>query len=138
MRPSSTRSVLALGAVLSGCVSTSVAPPDLGPGTCVLDNRFPGTWKSTRSSQVGPASVSFTFGCDCSYESRSRVLLMSLREQGSYWADDGQLSFSRASGQVTTWSFRFEGDRLILQEGGNEAHSYERTKPRQCAPPPPS
>lgn len=119
--------------ILLGCVSSSVAPPSLSPGACVSDARFPGTWNSTRSSQFGPSSMRFSFDCDCTYESRVRFLfLMSIRERGSYSVKDGQLSFSRASGQITTWPFRFDGDRLILEESTQELHSYKRTKQRKC------
>ena len=122
----------AAGLIFLGCVSTSTAPANLSAGTCMLDARFPGPWKSARSSQLGPASMRFSFSCNCTYEARSRILLVSIREKGSYLANDGQLTFSRASGQVTTWPFRFEGDRLILQEGTDESRSYQRTKQRHC------
>ena len=116
-----------------GCVSMSTAPPNLIPDECAFDSRLPGTWKSDRRSQLGPATMQFSFGCDCSYESRSRVFLfMSIRESGAYSAKNGQLSLSRAVGTVTTWPFRFDGDRLILEEFSNEAHDYRRTKQRPC------
>jgi hypothetical protein len=117
-----------------GCVSTLVAPPNLGAGACVPDPRFPGVWKSVRASQLGPGSVRFSFDCDCTYQSRVRVFLMSLRESGTYAVSEGRLSFSRASGETTTWPFRFESDRLlILDEGDDEPHAYRRASQRTCA-----
>jgi hypothetical protein len=76
--------------------------------------------------------MKFAFDCDCTYESRTRVFLMSIRENGAYWAKDGQLFFSRASGQITAWPFRFEADRLILEEASSESRTYQRTERRQC------
>lgn len=116
-----------------GCVSSSASPPNLLPTACALDPRLPGTWKSTRSSPLGPASMRFSFECDCTYESRARIFLMSIRESGSYAVEGGQISFSRASGEVTTWPFRFSGEQiLILLESPVESHSYRRVKPRKC------
>ena len=83
---------------------------------------------------MGPATMRFSFGCDCDYESRVRLFMMlSIREKGSYWVGDGQLSFSRASGEITTWPFRFEGDRLVLEESSDGLHVYRRTRRTQCA-----
>ena len=81
----------------------------------------------------------FSFGCDCTYESRARVFpIMSVREKGSYWVGDGRLSFSRASGQITTWPFRFDGEGLVLEESSGDFHVYRRTRRMRCpqaAPP---
>lgn len=128
---------LHLGALLAllvlGCVSSSVAPQRITPRPCVIEPKLIGTWKSSRFSQLGPASMKFSFGCDCTYESRVRVLLlMSIRERGSYAAKDGELIFSRASGDITTWPYRFEEDRLILDESPDESRSYQRTKQQKC------
>lgn len=78
--------------------------------------------------------MKFSFDCDCTYELRMRVfLLMSIRERGWYSSQDGRLSFSRATGENTSWPFRFEGDRrLVFEESAGESHSYERTKQRKC------
>lgn len=53
----------ALAAVflLLGCTSQGVAPAHLGPSSCAVDERFPGTWKSSRRSQLGPARIR---GCE--------------------------------------------------------------------------
>ncbi len=121
--------------LLCGCVSSSAPPLNLRPAACALDPGFPGTWKSFRSSQLGPATMRFSFECDCTYESRARIFLflMSIRESGSYSVEDGQISFSRASGEVTTWPFRFSSEHvLILQESPGESHSYRRVKERKC------
>ena len=79
----------------------------------------------------------FSFECDCTYKSRARVFLMSIRESGSYSVNAGQLSFSRASGNVTIWPFTFEGDQLVLKESSGESHRYRRVKDRKCPTEPP-
>lgn len=125
---------LPLALLSLGCVSASAAPPSLSPSLCAPDARLAGTWTSARASQLGPATMRFSFGCDCNYESRARVfLMMSIREKGSYRVSDGRLSFSRASGQITTWPIRFEGDRLVLEESSDGLHVYQRTRRTQCA-----
>ena len=119
--------------LLSGCVSASLAPPGLAPASCELDGRLPGKWKSSRGSQVGPASMTFILNCDCTYESRVRLLFMSVREEGSYWVRDGVMLFSRASGEITEWPFDFDDGQLILQESPNEFQAYERRAERECS-----
>ena len=84
-------------------------------------------------SQLGAASMTFAFNCDCTYESRARFLLMSVREKGSYWVEDGKLFTSRASGEITTWPFRFDGEKLVLEESEAEMHAYQRKAARQCS-----
>ena len=79
----------------------------------------------------------FSFECDCTYEARTRVFLMSIRESGVYSVDDGQLSLSRASGKVTTWPFQLEGDQLVLEESSGESHPYRRVEHRRCSTEPP-
>ena len=117
---------------LAACVSTSVAPPELYPATCSIDARFPGTWKSNRLSQIGPASMTFRFDCDCTVRSKARVLAMSIREEGAYWVENDSLSFTRASGEVTVWPFRFENDQLLLQEHEDEVYAYKRKAELRC------
>ncbi|MDX1644130.1 MAG: hypothetical protein R3244_07215 [Thermoanaerobaculia bacterium] len=76
--------------------------------------------------------MKFVFDCNCSYESRVRVALTSIREKGSYWVEDEHLHFSRATGVITSWPFRFEGDQLLLREGGDAWYVYDRTEEAQC------
>lgn len=113
-------------------MSTSVAPSGAGPDGCVVDPRFPGIWKSRRTSQLGPATMNFVFRCDCTYETTTRVLAMGLRETGTYWFDNGRLSFSRASGKTTSWPFAFDGGRLLLEEHEDEVHVYEAEERWEC------
>lgn len=76
----------------------------------------------------------FSFRCDCTYESRVRVFLVSIRESGTYSVAGERLSFARASGETTTWPFRFEGDqKLLLEESAGETHVYQRSQQRNCS-----
>jgi hypothetical protein len=121
------------GLLLTGCVSTSTAPPSLGPEVCTPDPELVGTWKSSRSSQLGPASMTFRFHCDCTYLAKTRLFLIrGIHENGAYWVEDGQISMSRATGEVTTWAFELDGDRLLLEEHENETHAYERKARGDC------
>lgn len=125
----------ALAAVflLLGCTSQGVAPAHLGPSSCTVDERFPGTWKSSRRSQLGPATMTFRFRCDCSYTAIARLfILMRIREQGVYWVEDGRLKLSRASGEVTEMPFSFHDEAIVLVEHENEKHTYTRTSSRDC------
>ena len=123
---------LAVATVLvSGCYSSGTAPPHLGPRSCRADPELVGTWRSYRLSQVGPAWMTFALDCDCTYVSRVRTLFMTHREKGRYWNEPGRLSFSRANGTVTTWPFRIENGRLLLEELEGEVHSY-RGEAKQC------
>ncbi|MDX1631737.1 MAG: hypothetical protein R3234_07740, partial [Thermoanaerobaculia bacterium] len=94
--------------------------------------RLPGTWKSRRWSQLGPASMTFAFHCYCTYESTVSSLFVRSRESGAFWTREDRLSFSRASGRVTTWPFGFEDDRLLLREHENETRVYEREGRADC------
>lgn len=122
----------ALALTISGCSSSSIAPGSASRA-CAPDPRIAGTWKSGRASQLGRARVTFRFHCDCSYESDARVVFHRIRERGSWWVDGGRLSFTRGNGTTTSWAFRFEAGRLVLAEGENEEHSYERSSPEQCS-----
>jgi len=55
--------------------------------------------------------MTFRFDCDCGYVARAGLLFANIRERGNYWVEDGQLLLTSASGEVTRWPFRFEGDR---------------------------
>lgn len=121
--------------LVSACASTSVAPPSLAPAHCSIDHRLPGKWKSTRSSQMGPASMTFEFNCDCTYLSRGRVLAFFIREKGAFWVEDEALHLTRASGDTTVWPLSFEGDVLMLTEYQGEVHDYHRKASRTCAAP---
>jgi len=128
---------LALGLAITGCVTNlGEAPRSLVPFYCELDPRLAGTWKSTRVSLFGPASMRFTFGCDCKYRVQVGVLTRRIRESGSFWVRDGTLHLTRANGEVTEWPFRFEGDRLLLEEHPGEDHAYRLTSPLRCPEPP--
>ena len=125
--------VPAAAAILSACVSTGTAPEHLGPLFCRADPALVGVWHSTRMSQLGPASMTLAFECDCTYRAKTRVFwLIAVRETGRYWQRNGRLSLSRASGAVTAWPWKVEGGRLLLEEAEGEVHAYRRTRERRC------
>lgn len=65
------------------------------------------------------------------YVARVRTLFTIHREKGRYWSEPGRLSLSRANGTDTTWPFRIENGRLLLEEFEGEVHSY-RGEAKQC------
>ena len=121
--------------LLGSCVSTAQAPASLDPGGCSLEPGLAGVWQSARSSQLGPAAMTFRFDCDCTYVARVRLLFRTVRERGAYWVEDDRLLLSRASGEVTSWPFELDGDELSIREHEDETHVYERKATYRCANP---
>lgn len=119
--------------VFGGCLRTSAAPQNVGPTECNIDQRLPGIWTSARRSQLGSARMLFEFDCDCRYRSGVRLFLfMRVREEGRYWTSDGELSFSRATGEITSWPYRFQGGNLVLEEYPGEEEVYRRRAAKSC------
>jgi hypothetical protein len=123
--------MVAASTLASGCYSSGTAPPHLGPRSCRADPELVGTWRSFRMSQVGPAWMTYTLDCDCTYVAKVRILFMTHSEKGRYWSEPGNLSLSRANGSVTTWPFTIEDGRLLLEEFEGEVHSY-KGEAKQC------
>lgn len=131
----SRRCLLALVAplLLSSCTSLGTAPENLAPDVCSAPPGLAGVWKSDRDSQVGPAHMTLHFRCDCTYGMQARLLgLVRFREEGAYWTEAGQLRFSRASGEITSWSYTLEDDVLTLEEAPAEKHLYRHAKNSVC------
>ena len=85
---------------------------------------------------MGPGTISFSFDCDCRYESRILVLGQTIDERGVYEVTGDAIAFGRESGQITTWPYQLEGDRLLLTEHPTETHVYRRVSATTCQPPP--
>jgi hypothetical protein len=77
--------------------------------------------------------MTFHLNCDCTYVAKARLFLfMSIREKGAYWVEDGRISLTRASGEVTSWPFRLDAGQLLLEEHHDEVHTYTRRSARIC------
>lgn len=121
---------LTIALVFTACVSSSgKAVEDEG---CDEDPRLLGSWKSYRTSQVGPSWMRMTFDCGCVYRTTVQLMWMRIREEGNYRLADGALVFTRPSGNETRWPYRFEEDTLVVEEHPGEVESYRRTGRRTC------
>jgi hypothetical protein len=116
---------------LSGC--ESVPPPvvTITPSGCLMDTSLAGTWTDARLTPLGPAWARFSFGCDCSYESRIQLLFARVVERGRYYVVDGKVHFERRAGE-TVWPYQVAIDRLQLSESPTETHQYQRQARSQC------
>jgi hypothetical protein len=123
--------VVAAGWILTACFSYTAAPRRSFVGYCQPDQRLAGTWKSYRSSQLGPSWVTLTFACDCTFDTRIRLPWMWVREQGFYRVGGGSIHFDR-KGETTAWPFGFEGASLRLEEAPGEFHVYQRVSEQAC------
>ncbi|HYG62565.1 MAG TPA: hypothetical protein VEL74_08275 [Thermoanaerobaculia bacterium] len=84
-------------------------------------------------SQLGPAWVSLTFACDCTFTSSTRLPWQRIHEQGIYSLEDGVIHFERRGG-TTIWPFGIDGASLRLEEAPGEFHSYRRLAEQPCRP----
>lgn len=118
------------GWILTSCVSME-APGRRVVDHCQPDQRLAGTWKSYRRSQLGPGWITLNLACDCTFDTRIRLLWMGIREQGFYRIDGGSIHFERRGG-TTSWPFGFEGASLRLEEAPGEFHIYRRVSEPSC------
>jgi hypothetical protein len=125
--------ILGCAAALTlSCVSMR-APPGALSTVCQASPALVGKWRSVRDSQVGRATAKLTLACDCTYEMKVRAFaFFRLRERGDYRAEDGELHFSRANGEVTRWPFQWSGEDLLLSEGDPQPQRYRRVRPLAC------
>lgn len=72
------------------------------------------------------------FDCGCVYRSRVGLLFTRIREEGNYRVAEGAIRFTRPSGEGTAWPYRFEGDRLVIEEEPGEVYAYERIAEGSC------
>jgi hypothetical protein len=130
-----------------GCASTRLADLDARRWQCSRDDRLVGTWSSGVSmSQLGPGFERVTYNCDCSYEARAGILMLVIpmggAQTGWYTSSEGTL-ITESSGVTAPLriqsSYRFEGDRLVVQKGTTTTR-YRKVRSQSCprgtAPPP--
>ena len=77
-------------------------------------------------TQLGPASMQFTFEPGCVYRSAARGLLGRFNEDGNYRVEGATIVFQRADGSETRWPYQVEEGKLFLQESAVERHEYAR------------
>jgi hypothetical protein len=132
---------------LTGCASTLLPDLDARRWQCRRDDRLAGTWSSgVVMSQLGPGFERVTYNCDCSYKARSLILMLVIPlggiQTGWYTSSEGVLVTE--SGRWTVplrieSSYRFEGDRLVVQEG-TVTIRYRKVRSLSCrretTPPP--
>lgn len=119
--------------VLTGCASSSLPVERLQSARCSVDEQLTGTWKSYRTSQVGPTWMRFTFGCNCTYSSRVQLLWMRISEMGVYRVEDGAIVAERPDGETTRLPFTLEDERLLVEEAPGEEHAYRRVRDLDCS-----
>jgi len=77
-------------------------------------------------SQLGPAWVTVTLGCDCRLTSKIQFLWSRYSVSGTF---DPVAKTLRFGGK--TWKFEEESGRLVIDEGG-ERHEYTRGRRYTC------
>jgi len=132
---------------LPGCASTRLADLDARRWQCSRDDRLVGTWSAgVAMSQLGPGFERVTYNCDCSYKARAGILMLVIplggTQTGWYTSSEGTL-ITESSGVTAPLriqsSYRFEGDRLVVQKGTTTTRYRKvgsQSCPRGTAPPP--
>jgi hypothetical protein len=121
--------VAAAGAV--GCASIHV-PPRLTTVQCVVDPAVTGSWTDRRMTQLGPAWVKVTLGCDCTKRDRAQLLWMRITGTSQYRAEAGMLQVETQRGPVIAWPYRIDGDVLSITEAPGEVQTYTRSGANPC------
>lgn len=107
------------------CASSTVARP--AAFVCPPSPELLGTWKSYRTSSLGPAWMSVTFHCDCTARVVSQLLFMRHTEVALYRVEEGTVVFTRERSE-TRWPFSLESDgAVVFSEAASEPHRYTRT-----------
>lgn len=112
-----------------GCSSTRT-PASERPEACTLDEGLAGVWKSSRSSQLGPARMRFDLRCDCTYTSKVGLIFTRIVEEGYYRSEDGEIVLIRPSAE-TRWPYELRDGKLHLTEAPGEVHDYRRVEERE-------
>ncbi len=115
--------------IAGGCAS--VHRTGQAPSTCTTIPSIIGTWRSYRLSQVGPAWMTMTLGCDCTSRVTAQLLFTRYSEEGYYRIEDRTIVFIRKN-STTQWPFAFVDGRLTVTEAATEQHSYEQVASKQC------
>jgi hypothetical protein len=118
---------------LTSCISARGGDPRLlSAPECKLGRDVAGTWRSFRSSQMGPAWMTVTLGCDCTYRTAVQLLWLRVVEEGVANYHGDEIVFTRKSGSETRWPYRLQGGRLLLTESPTEEHGYRRVRHADC------
>lgn len=120
------RAVVVAPLLLTSCVSIPLPLPRLGEETCAAAENLLGNWRSRRITQVGPVAVNLELRDDCRFVMRIGLPSGETREEGTYAVERNQLRLRRRQGE-TVWPYKRERGRLVLQEGPNEWHAYNRS-----------
>jgi hypothetical protein len=122
-----------LCALTTACVTSAPANAHVTQaGHCDARPEVAGTWRSFRVSQAGPAWMTLTVHCDCTYETTVQLVWMRIRESGAVSSADGTLTFVRPNGNTTSWPYRLDGDKLHVEESPGEEHEYRRLRGGRC------
>jgi hypothetical protein len=124
---------------LGGCASTRLADLDARRWQCSRDDRLVGTWSSGAvMSQLGPGFERVTYDCDCTYKARSLILMLVIPLGGTqtgWYTSSGDKLITESSGVTAPLrlesSYRFEGDRLVVQQG-TVTTRYRKVRSQEC------
>lgn len=125
------KAIVLIALFAAGCLSAGTSRFVQDRGACVTPPALAGQWYSSRASQMGAASMTFTFTCDCRYTTRAGSGFARVTERGEYRVENGSIILSRASAE-TSWPFELDGDTLRLTEAAGETHEYSRTARTAC------
>ena len=119
--------ILLVGLVAAfGIRCASSALTGVSSAACSPAPEVVGSWKSYRTSTLGPAWMSITFNCDCTARVVSQLLFMRYTEEVRYRIENGDVVFTREHSE-TRWPFSLEPGALVVREAADESHRYTRT-----------
>ena len=126
--------VLLIAVAFTACVSSRTQSRfQTDRGACSVGAEMLGQWTSSRSSQMGSATMNLTLNCDCRYTMRAAVAIARITEDGEFRVEGDRLVMSRSNGSETTWPYRMENGKLHLTEYENETHEYQMVKKVACS-----
>jgi rhomboid family GlyGly-CTERM serine protease len=117
---------------LTSCLTFSDPVKRVPPAECNV-RELAGSWHDWRMTQLGPAFVRVTFGCDCRYVMHTQLLWAHLTGRGNFVEERGAVRLIRPSSQDLTLRFERQGDELTVDEQG-ERHVYTRVSCASCSP----
>jgi hypothetical protein len=117
---------LIAAALITGCVSLGPLAVQVDTLRCEIEEAIAGTWTDTRLTQMGPAWVTYSLGCDCHYQVRIQLMWMRISERGRYQVAGGNIEFDRESGKQTITPYRLEGGQLYLTDAPGEVYAHHR------------
>jgi hypothetical protein len=84
-------------------------------------------------TQLGPAWVEYSFGCDCSVKTRVQLMWMRITERARYSTNAGEIHYDRKGGPMKQ-SYRFDGEKLMLTDAPGEVYAHTRQGRRVSCP----